>query len=111
MGSKRVVYWLEAVGGTVVGSVSYVDSTTDLNRRLRQHNCEISGGARYTTKVKSNTGCSWNVHAYVTGFVDEREALRFEYRLDRSMRRCKHLSSKEAVLGRMLSINVHLVRC
>eukprot|EP00967_Tisochrysis_lutea_P156184 scaffold314173_cov46-Tisochrysis_lutea.AAC.1 len=89
MESENVVYWLEAVGGSVEGSLSYIGYTTNLYHRLRQHNGEISGGARYTTKIRLNTECSWHVHMYVSGFVDKREALRFEYRLDRSIRRCK----------------------
>ena len=37
------VYLLECADGTL-----YCGTTTDIDRRLRQHNGELSGGARYT---------------------------------------------------------------
>lgn len=37
---------------------SYVGVTNDMGRRIRQHNGEISGGAKYTTRSKP-----WRVHA------------------------------------------------
>jgi len=55
-------------------SKTYVGATVDPARRLRQHNGEISGGARATK------GRQWRRHFLVGGFVDERAALRFEWR-------------------------------
>jgi predicted GIY-YIG superfamily endonuclease len=52
---------------------TYTGCTNNLRRRLRQHNGEISGGAR------STRGQRWYVHASVHGFASAREALRFEY--------------------------------
>ena len=46
--------------------------TTDLERRLRQHNRELAGGAEYTA------GRSWEVHAVYSSFRDKQQALRFE---------------------------------
>jgi len=58
---------------------TYVGATVDLERRLRQHNNEIKGGARATTtKVKS--GEAWTRHCYVSGFPDWSSALQFEWR-------------------------------
>ena len=56
------------------GSRTYVGATVNPDRRLRQHNGEISGGARATK------GRAWTRHFLVGGFSDEREALRFEWR-------------------------------
>jgi structure-specific endonuclease subunit SLX1 len=56
------------------GRKTYVGATIDPNRRLRQHNGELSGGARATT------GRSWTRRFLVGGFADERAALRFEWR-------------------------------
>jgi predicted GIY-YIG superfamily endonuclease len=53
------VYVLEADGGTN----SYIGWTTNLARRLRQHNGDLVGGAKYTTR-KSN---SWRFAATITG--------------------------------------------
>jgi predicted GIY-YIG superfamily endonuclease len=53
---------------------TYVGVTPDLDRRLRQHNGEISGGARATT------GRKWERICHVRGFPDHRAALQFEWR-------------------------------
>ena len=58
---------------------TYVGATVDLDKRLRQHNGEITGGAVMTTsKVKK--GKSWSRVCYVSGFPDWRAALQFEWR-------------------------------
>lgn len=44
-------------------------------RRLRQHNCEIKGGAKYTT----SKGNGWKHICLVTGFRTKNEALQFEW--------------------------------
>jgi len=54
---------------------TYVGATIDIHRRLRQHNGEIKGGARATSKVPGG----WYRVCYITGFVSQREALRFEW--------------------------------
>ena len=56
------------------GRKTYVGATVDPNRRLRQHNGEICGGARATK------GRCWKRRFLVGGFEDERAALRFEWR-------------------------------
>jgi structure-specific endonuclease subunit SLX1 len=60
-------------------SNTYVGATIDLDRRLRQHNKEIKGGAHATsTKVKQ--GEIWERVCYVSGFPDWSAALQFEWR-------------------------------
>ncbi len=53
---------------------TYVGATVDPDRRLRQHNGELSGGARATH------GRHWKRVFLIGGFSEEREALRFEWR-------------------------------
>jgi predicted GIY-YIG superfamily endonuclease len=60
-------------------NASYVGSTIDLNRRLRQHNGEIKGGARMTT-IKVKQGKNWQRVCYVSGFPNWQAALQFEWR-------------------------------
>lgn len=62
----------------------YIGYTTDFKRRLRQHNCEIKGGAKKTRKWKP-----WKALCHITGFVDKSTALRFEYRLQHPIRKKK----------------------
>jgi predicted GIY-YIG superfamily endonuclease len=52
---------------------TYIGSTTNPARRLRQHNCEIKGGARATR----NHG-PWSIHCYLSGFQTRSEACRWE---------------------------------
>ena len=44
-------------------------------KRLRQHNGEIKGGAKYTTSI----GLGWEHVCLVTGFQDKIQALQFEW--------------------------------
>ena len=52
---------------------TYVGATVDPDRRLRQHNGELVGGARATR------GDVWSRVCLVSGFPDERAALQFEW--------------------------------
>ena len=58
---------------------TYIGATIDLAHRLRQHNCEIKGGAIATsTRVKK--GETWEKICHVSGFPDWKSALQFEWR-------------------------------
>ena len=78
------VYLLVSTNGN-----TYVGATVDLNRRLRQHNKEIKGGA-HATGVKVAQGETWTRAAHVSGCPDWPAALQFEWRW-------KHLSRKYGV--------------
>lgn len=58
---------------------TYVGATVDLDRRLRQHNKEIKGGA-FATGAKVSKGETWIRAAHVEGFPDWQSALQFEWR-------------------------------
>ena len=87
-------------------SNTYVGATVDLNRRLRQHNKEIQGGAR-ATGMKVEKGSVWERVCYISGFPDWSATLQFEWRwkqinrkipfgkscLERRMRALKQLLS------------------
>lgn len=60
-------------------NTTYVGATVDLNRRLRQHNKEITGGA-HATGSKVAKGEIWTRAAHVSGFPDWTAALQFEWR-------------------------------
>ena len=60
-------------------NATYVGATVDLNRRLRQHNKEIKGGA-HATGAKVAKGEVWTRAAHVSGFPDWPSALQFEWR-------------------------------
>jgi len=54
---------------------TYIGYTVDIQKRLRQHNGELVGGAKYT-----KIGRPWELVCYVTGFPDHRTALQYEWR-------------------------------
>ena len=68
------VYLLVSTSGA-----TYVGATIDLERRLKQHNKELAGGA-HATGVKVKQGENWTRAAHVSGFPDWQAALQFEWR-------------------------------
>ena len=58
---------------------TYIGATVDLERRLRQHNKEIKGGA-FATGAKVSNGQIWVRVAHVENFPDWQAALQFEWR-------------------------------
>lgn len=77
---------------------TYIGTTNDLERRLRQHNGEIKGGAKYTTA----RGGDWRPMVVVRGFgmYGKTYALRFEWRAKRDANN-KVISGLEARTKRM----------
>ena len=70
---------------------SYVGMTNDIFKRLRQHNGEISGGAKYTSKRKG-----WYPVIIIDGFQDMKSAMQCEWRFKRG---------KKGVSGRIKYLN------
>jgi structure-specific endonuclease subunit SLX1 len=68
------VYLLVSTNGN-----TYVGATVDLDRRLRQHNKEIKGGA-HATGIKVSQGETWTRASHVSGFPDWQATLQFEWR-------------------------------
>lgn len=59
---------------------TYIGATVNLDRRLRQHNGELSGGAKRTTAISTNRGPSaWRRACHVEGFTGQIECLQFEW--------------------------------
>ena len=64
---------------------SYVGMTNNFFRRIRQHNKEIKGGARYTSKSDN-----WYPICIIDGFKSMSEAMQCEWRI-------KHNKKKGAI--------------
>ena len=75
------VYLLESTNGA-----TYVGATVDLERRLRQHNKELVGGAQQTS-MRVVRGETWKRVCYVSGFPDWSAALQFEWRFKQISRK------------------------
>lgn len=67
--------------GRTLPGFFYVGMTNDVNRRLRQHNGELTGGGKYTAKHRP-----WRLEAAYGPYADRSEALKAEYALKHSKR-------------------------
>ena len=72
-----LVYWLKSVLS------NYVRSTKNLEKRIRQHNGVICGGAKCTQ------GRVWTPYKVVEGFQTWHECLSFEFHLERAIKKSK----------------------
>lgn len=80
----------------------YIGYTVDFNRRLMQHNGFLSGGAK-----KTKIGRPWIPIVNVNGFLDNHQALRFEYRWQKMSKRAPKKYSKilaKGVINRSINI-------
>ena len=83
------------------GRSTYAGISPDPVRRLRQHNGEIRGGAKYTT----GRGPGWNHVCLVRGFRDKIEAMQFEWAV-------KHVPPRDAggIENRLRKLNTVLCK-
>ncbi len=82
--------------------LSYNGSTNNPRRRLRQHNEEIVGGARYT----HGRGGGWEIYALLTGFIDHKNALSCEWRIKHTNGKPgKRPTSHLGMTGRIKGLN------
>ena len=56
---------------------TYVGVSNNVKKRLRAHNCEIKGGAKYTT----GKGPGWKHICVIHGFPTKIESMQFEWAL------------------------------
>mgnify|MGYP001418250300 CR=1 FL=1 len=68
------VYFIKSTNGS-----TYIGATVNLDKRIRQHNKEIKGGAT-ATSIKVEAGQVWSYVCYVENFPSWNEALKFEWR-------------------------------
>jgi predicted GIY-YIG superfamily endonuclease len=92
---------------TPLRDATYVGATVDLDRRLRQHNKEIKGGA-HATGIKVAKGDTWIRAAHVSGFPDWQAALQFEWRWKQLTRKLppkmKPLERRMVALKQLLAL-------
>jgi len=70
---------------------TYIGATVDPERRLRQHNQEIAGGAR-ATGIRVHQGQTWKRACYIQHLPEWRTALQIEWRWKQLGRtQCSHV--------------------
>ena len=78
---------------------TYIGATNDPAHRLRQHNGELTGGA------KATKGKQWTQAFYVSGFPDWSNTLQFEWAWKRQSRNQPGLKGKIVGLGKLLALS------
>jgi structure-specific endonuclease subunit SLX1 len=100
--SSFFVYLLESTNKS-----TYIGATVDLDRRLKQHNKELAGGA-VATSIKVNRGETWTRVCHVSGFPDWQAALQFEWRWKQLSRKLpqsmKPLERRLQALNQLLAL-------
>ena len=76
---------------------TYIGSTNNETRRLRQHNCEITGGAKYTR----SRGAGWTHVCLIKGFKEHNDVLKFEWAL-------KHVSKSHGIDNKIKNLSILL---
>lgn len=97
------VYFIQSTNGS-----TYIGATVDLDKRIRQHNKEIKGGAN-ATSIKVQQGEIWSYICYVENFPDWNEALKFEWRWKQISRQIqKNKPTQKPIERRMEALNILL---
>ncbi len=81
---------------------TYIGATIDIDHRLRQHNGELSGGAKYT-KIQLNKGLTWNRICYITNIPEWRSALQIEWKW-KQLGRIEYKHIRDPVYRRLHSL-------
>ena len=100
------VYCLVSTDGS-----TYIGATVNLERRLRQHNKELVGGAQITSR-KVLAGQTWTCYCYVEGFPTWQACLQFEWRWKQLSRKLSMspLEKRKSALSTLLSLDRSTVK-
>lgn len=97
------VYFIKSTNGS-----TYIGATVNLDKRIRQHNKEIKGGAT-ATSIKVLQGEIWSYHCYVENFPSYNEALKFEWRWKQISRQLqKKNPTQKPIEKRLEALNILL---
>jgi structure-specific endonuclease subunit SLX1 len=88
-------------------NTTYVGATVDVNRRLRQHNREITGGAK-ATKRMVDKGHKWTRVCYVSGFPTWQAALQFEWKWKYIARKLPKYPKLSSLQKKLEALNILL---
>ena len=81
---------------------TYIGCTNNKERRIRQHNGELVGGAKYTTMNKGDG--IWSYYGYIDN-LDRHTALSIEKKIQiRSRRSCKKVGGSNPLERRLNAI-------
>ena len=78
---------------------TYIGYTNNPDKRLRQHNGEISGGA------KSTRGNKWEIMCLISGFENINSAMSLEYKLKHPNGTRRNISKYSGIQGKINTLN------
>jgi len=81
---------------------TYNGYTNKPANRIRQHNGELVGGAKYTSQFGAN---SWEMYFLMRGFPDSQNALQCEWRIKHPDNKRKRPNKYNSVAGRIIGVN------
>ncbi|KAG6628289.1 hypothetical protein I3843_14G006400 [Carya illinoinensis] len=84
---------------------TYVGVTTDFNRRLKQHNGELRGGAK-----ASRAGRPWICACIIQGYKDQSEACEFESKWKRFSRKLPRRRENKEIPKHLDETSLHLLQ-
>lgn len=90
------VYFIESTNGS-----TYIGATVDLDKRIRQHNKEIKGGAT-ATSIKVNNGEMWSYVCYIENCPTWQSALQCEWRWKQLSRQIQKTNPRQKPKERRL---------
>ena len=76
----------------------YIGYTTNLIKRLKQHNSVISGGA-----IRTQGRGPWSYKIVVSGFRNIKEAMSFEWRFQYDTKFCRSFESRKRALYTLMN--------
>ena len=81
---------------------TYNGYTVDPKRRIRQHNQEIKGGAKYTKKWGNK---NWEIYVLIKGFPDNKNALQCEWKIKHPAPKKRRPKRYNSPKGRVIGLN------
>ncbi len=86
-----------------INNKTYNGYTISLKKRLRQHNGDICGGAKFTRNSRP-----WHFYVVITGFETKSETLSCEFRIKNPTFAKKRQAIYCGISGRIKSLNIIL---
>ena len=80
---------------------TYNGYTVNPKRRIRQHNQELKGGAKYTTRYEPN----WEIYLIIGGFPDKHNAMQCEWKIKHPTNKKRTPVKYTTPEGRIMGLN------
>lgn len=77
---------------------TYFGYTINIQRRIRQHNGQLKGGAKYTSRYRP-----WTIQFQICGFPSSHCALQFEWIIHHSRPRKYDLNSRINIIDKLIT--------